>query len=109
MAHVYLIIAIVAEVTATSFLKMSDGFTRPLPSIVVVIGFMTAIYFLSLVLKYIPVGVTYAIWSGLGIVFLSIISIVVYKQNLDTPAIIGTGLILAGVVILNLFSKTVNP
>lgn len=108
MPHIYLIIAVIAEVTATSCLKMSEGFTRPIPSFFVIVGFAIAIYCLSLVLKYIPVGVTYAIWSGLGIVFLSIISVVIYKQNLDLPAIIGIGLITAGVIVLNIFSTTVN-
>ncbi|HSI46440.1 MAG TPA: multidrug efflux SMR transporter [Methylophilus sp.] len=104
----FLAIAIISEVTATSSLKASEGFTKLLPSIVVVIGYSLSFYFLSLTLKAIPIGITYAIWAGLGIVLLAIIGWVFYGQQLDTPALIGIAFILAGVLIMNLFSKTVS-
>ncbi|HET8704753.1 MAG TPA: multidrug efflux SMR transporter [Pseudomonadales bacterium] len=108
MQWLYLAIAIVSEVIATSAVKSSDNFTHLLPSILVVIGYGVAFYFLSLTLRTIPLGVTYAIWSGAGVAIVSIVGAVVYKQILDTPAIIGIALIVAGVVVLNLFSKSVG-
>ena len=108
MAYLYLAIAIVAEVVATSALKASEQFTRPIPSLIVVVGYGTAFYFMTLVLKTIPVGITYAIWSGLGIVLVTIAGAVLYRQYPDGPAIIGMALIIAGVVIIHLFSKTVS-
>ena len=104
---VYLAIAIVAEVIATTALKASLGFTRAGPSAVVVVGYGIAFYFLSLTLQTLPVGVTYAIWSGLGIVLISLLAWVVYGQTLDLPAIIGLSLIVAGVAVLNIFSRSV--
>jgi small multidrug resistance pump len=106
--HPYLLlgIAIVAEVIATSALRAADGFTRLLPSIMVVIGYAVAFLCLSLTLKSIPVGIVYAIWSGLGIVLISVVAYFLYGQSLDLPAIIGMTLILVGVVVLNLFSKS---
>jgi small multidrug resistance pump len=98
--------AIIAEVIATSALKASDSFSKTLPTTIVVIGYGLAFYFLSLTLKVIPVGVAYAIWSGLGIVLISIASWMLYGQKLDFPAIAGMGLIVAGVVVINVFSKT---
>ncbi len=100
--------AIVSEVIATSALKASEGFTRLWPTLVVVAGYLSAFYFLSLTLKTIPVGVAYAIWSGVGVVLITLIAWVYFKQALDTPAIIGLSLIIAGVIVLNVFSKTVN-
>jgi len=108
MKYIYLIVAIIAEVIATSALKSVEGFTRLWPSVIVVAGYGVAFYFLSLTLKTIPVGVAYAIWSGLGITFVSIAGYFFYKQNLDFPAILGLLLILAGVVVINVFSKTVS-
>ncbi len=108
MAYSYLAIAIIAEVIATSALKASEEFTRLVPSLVVVIGYGAAFYFLTHVLKTIPVGVTYAIWSGLGIVLVTIASVILYKQTPDLPAVLGMGLIVAGVVVINVFSKTVG-
>lgn len=99
-------IAIVSEVIATSALRAADGFTRLVPSVVVVVGYALAFLFLSITLKSIPVGVAYAIWSGLGIVLISVVAYFVYGQSLDLPAIIGMALILAGVLVLNLFSKS---
>ena len=107
MAYLYLAIAIVCEVVATSSLKASKEFTRLWPSVVVVAGYVTSFYFLTLTLRTVPVGIAYAIWSGLGIVLVAIVGILFYKQVLDAPAIIGMGLIVIGVVVINLFSKTV--
>ncbi|MFC0397257.1 DMT family transporter [Paraburkholderia rhizosphaerae] len=100
-----LAIAIVAEVIATSALRASDGFTRWLPAVVVVFGYGISFYMLSLTLKSIPVGIVYAIWSGVGIVLITLVALVMYKQVPDWPAVAGLGLIIAGVVVLNVFSK----
>lgn len=106
MSWLYLAIAIVAEVVATSALRGADGFTRPAPSVVVVVGYAVAFYCLSLALRGIPVGVAYAVWSGVGIVLVSVIAWLLYGQALDAAAWTGIGLILAGVLVLNLFSKS---
>ena len=103
---VYLAIAIVGEVIATSFLRASVGFTQLVPSIVVVVGYCVTFYFFSLALQTIPVGIGYAIWSGVGIILVSIIAYLAYGQTLDLPALIGIGLILAGVLVINLFSQS---
>ena len=105
MHFVYLMIAIVAEVVATSALKASEQFTRLMPSLLVIAGYATAFYFLSLTLESIPVGVAYAIWSGLGIVLVTIVAAVVFRQIPDAAAIAGMTLIIAGVVVMHLFSK----
>ena len=106
MTYFYLAIAIIAEVAATSALKASEEFTNLVPSIIVVIGYGIAFYFMTLVLRVIPVGITYAIWSGLGIVLVTVVGIFLYRQMPDVPALIGMGLIVAGVVVINVFSKT---
>jgi small multidrug resistance pump len=103
--YALLAIAIVAEVIATSALRASEGFSRWLPTVVVVLGYGVAFYCLSLTLRSIPVGIVYAIWSGAGIVLISLVAVVLYRQVPDLPAIIGLGLIISGVVVLNLFSK----
>ncbi|MFV1985463.1 MAG: multidrug efflux SMR transporter [Thiohalomonadales bacterium] len=108
MAYLYLAIAIVAEVTATSALKASAEFTKLVPSIIVIAGFLVAFYCMTLVIRTIPLGVTYAIWSGLGIVLISFVSFILYKEIPDIPAIIGMGLIIVGVVVINVFSKTIS-
>jgi small multidrug resistance pump len=108
MPFVYLAIAILAEVIGTSALKASNGFTVWLPSTVVVAAYGVSFYFLSLALRAIPVGVAYAIWSGVGIVLISAIGWALFKQRLDAAAIIGIGLIMAGVVVIQLFSSTVR-
>ena len=108
MAYSYLAIAIFAEVVATSALKASEEFTKIVPSLIVIIGYGASFYFLTHVLKTIPLGVTYAIWSGLGIVLVTIAGIILYKQTPDLPAVLGMGLIVAGVVVINVFSKTVG-
>jgi len=105
MTYVYLLTAIVFEVIATSALKAADGFTRLGPSLIVVAGYAAAFFFLSLTLRTLPVGVVYAIWSGLGIVLISIAGWVLYRQMLDAPAVIGMALIVAGVIVINVFSK----
>lgn len=102
----FLAIAIVSETIATSALKSSDGFSRPLPSLAVVAGYGIAFYFLSLTLRTIPVGIAYAVWSGVGIMLISLVGWLVYGQKLDTPALVGMGLIVAGVIVMNVFSKS---
>ena len=101
-----LFIAIVAEVIATSALKSSEGFTKPIASIVVVLGYMIAFYCLSLTLKTIPVGIAYAVWSGVGIVLITTVAWIVFDQKLDVWGIIGIVMIMSGVLVLNLLSKT---
>ena len=108
MAYLYLTIAIIAEVIATNALKASEEFTKFFPSIIVIIGYGAAIYFLSLVLKVIPVGIAYAIWAGMGIVLVAIVAAISFKQIPDWPAIIGMTMIIMGVVIINVFSKSVS-
>jgi small multidrug resistance pump len=105
MAYVYLLIAIVAEVIATSTLRASAEFTRFSPSVVVVAGYCASFYFLALVMRTIPVGVSYAIWSGLGIVLITAAGAVIYRQIPDAAALLGMALIVAGVVVIQLFSK----
>ncbi len=107
MNWLILAVAIVSEVVATSALKASEGFTRLWPSVAVVIGYLSALYFLSLTLRVIPVGIAYAIWSGAGVILITLIARVLYGQKLDTPALVGMTLIVLGVVVLNLFSKSV--
>jgi small multidrug resistance pump len=106
MAYLYLLVAIVAEVIATSALKASEGFTRVGPVALVVVGYGVAFYMLSLTLRTIPVGIAYAMWSGLGIVLISIASRVLFGQKLDAPAMAGMALIIAGVLVMNLWSKS---
>ncbi len=108
MGYFYLTVAIITEVIGTSALKASEAFTKPGPSIIVVLGYGAAFYFLSLVLKTIPVGIAYAIWAGMGIVLIAIIGAIVFKQIPDLPAIIGMALIVSGVLVINVFSKTVS-
>ncbi len=107
MQWIYLAVAIVSEVIATSTLKATDEFSRLWPSVVVIAGYASAFYFLSLTLRTIPVGITYAIWSGVGVALISLIAWVVHGQALDLPAIIGISLIVAGVLVLNLYSAAV--
>lgn len=108
MQHwLYLGVAIVSEVIATSALKAAEGFTRPLPSLLVVIGYGIAFYCLSVVLRTLPLGITYAIWSGVGVALVALSGWLLYGQALDLAAVLGLTLIVAGVIVLNLFSKTV--
>lgn len=103
----FLFIAIVSEVIATSALKATEDFTRLWPSVIVVVGYVSAFYFLSLTLRTIPVGIAYAIWSGVGVALIALVAWVLYGQTLDMPAFIGIALIVAGVVVLNVYSKAV--
>lgn len=102
--YIYLLVAIIAEVIATSSLKASAEFTRLWPSLVVVVGYSISFYFLALVMRTIPVGVSYAIWSGLGIVLITTVGALVYRQVPDLPALLGMALIIAGVAVIHLFS-----
>lgn len=104
----FLAIAVVAEVVATSALKASEGFSRLWPSVTVVIGYAAAFYFLSLTLRYLPLGVAYAVWAGVGVILTTLIGWAIFQQKLDIAAVIGIGLILAGVVVMNVFSS-VHP
>lgn len=106
MKWIFLLLAIFGEITGTTALKYSDGFSKLLPSIIVVMGYGFSFFFLSMAFKEIPIGVAYAIWGGVGIIILSIISYFLFKQTLDRPAIIGIVLIILGTLIINLFSKS---
>ncbi|MCA9452984.1 MAG: multidrug efflux SMR transporter [Nitrospiraceae bacterium] len=108
MTYLYLFMAIVAEVIATSSLKAADGFTKLGPSLLVVIGYFAAFFLLSLVLRSMTVGIAYAIWSGVGIVLLALVGAVAFREIPDTPAVIGMGLIIAGVIVIHAFSQTVR-
>jgi len=103
--HIALIIAILSEVVATSALKASESFTRLVPSLIVIAGYGISFYFLSVAMKTIPLGVAYAIWSGLGSALIVLVSWLIFKQTLDAPAFLGISLIIAGSLILNVFSK----
>ena len=104
--YMYLAIAILSEVIATSALKSSDSFTKFGPSLVVILGYGISFYCLSVVLKTIPVGVAYAIWSGMGIVLITLLGWLVFSQRLDLPAFLGMALIVAGVIVIYAFSKS---
>lgn len=104
----FLALAIISEVIATTSLKSTEGFTKLVPSIIVVIGYTAAFYFVSLTLDTLPVGIVYAIWSGVGIALVAIISVIVLDQKLDAGAVIGMVLIIAGVVVMRVFSKTME-
>ena len=108
MAYLYLALAILAEMVATSALKASEEFTKLVPSTIVLIGYGVAFYFMTLVLRTIPIGITYAVWSGIGIILIAIVGAIFYKEIPDLPAIIGMGLIVSGVIVIHLFSKTVS-
>ncbi len=108
MAYIFLAVAIIAEVTATSALKACDGFTKLIPSVLVIVGYGVAFYCLTIVLQTIPLGITYAVWGGLGIILVAIVGMVHYKQVPDIPAIVGMVLIIIGVVVINVYSKVVH-
>ncbi len=105
MGYWYLTIAIIAEVLATSALKESEGFSRLVPSLIVLAGYGASFYFLSLVLQTIPIGVAYALWAGLGIGLITIVGVVMFGQKMDLPAVIGIALIISGVFVLRVFSS----
>ncbi len=106
MAAFYLSIAIIAEVIATSALKSSEAFTRLGPSLIVITGYSAAFYFLAIALRTIPIGIAYAIWAGAGITIITVVGALAFKQIPDTAAIIGITLIVAGVIVINVFSRT---
>ncbi|KFF02089.1 DMT family transporter [Chryseobacterium luteum] len=103
-----MVCAIIFESLGTSFLKASEGFTKPLQTFVFVVAMTTSFYMLTLAIRTIPIGIAYAIWSAVGIVVISIVGYFLYKQNLDLPAIIGIGLIIVGVIVINVFSKSAS-
>ncbi|PTQ71959.1 DMT family transporter [Celeribacter persicus] len=106
--YLFLIAAVVSEVIGTAALNATQQFTKPLPTAVVVIGYGLAFYFLTHVLKVMPVGVVYAIWSGLGIVLITLVGLVAFGQKIDLPAALGMALIIAGVLVIHLFSRTAS-
>lgn len=108
MTYLYLFMAILAEVIATSALKSAEGFTKLGPSLLVVLGYGVAFYLLSLVLRHMTVGIAYAIWSGVGIVLVALVGFVVFREMPDTPAIIGMSMIIAGVTVIHTFSNTIR-
>ena len=108
MTYLYLFLAIVAELIATSSLKAAEGFTKLGPSLLVVIGYFAAFFLLILVLRSMTVGIAYAIWSGVGIILLALVGAVAFREIPDTPAVIGMGLIIAGVIVIHVFSQTVR-
>lgn len=108
MAYLYLAVAILTETIGTSALKASEEFTKLVPSVIVLAGYGISFYFMTLVLRTIPIGITYAVWSGVGIVLISAVGAIFYQEILDLPAIIGMGLIVAGVIVIHLFSNTAS-
>jgi small multidrug resistance pump len=108
VAYLYLGLAILSEVIATSTLKSTAEFSKPWPSLVVVAGYASAFYFMTLSLRSIPIGISYAIWSGVGTVLIAGIAAILHRQLLDIPALVGIGLIVSGVIVINLFSKSVG-
>ena len=106
MNWLFLAVAIISEVIATSALKSAEGFTRLAPSLIVIIGYASAFYFLSLTLRTIPLGIAYAIWSGVGVALVSIVGLFIYHQTLNTGAMIGIAIIILGVIVLSLYSTT---
>lgn len=105
-AYLYLLLAVLAETIGTTALQASQQFSRFWPSVIVVVGYAFAFYLMALTLKFMPVGIVYAIWSGLGIFLIAVIGFIVFGQRLDWPAILGLTLILSGILIIHLFSKT---
>jgi small multidrug resistance pump len=108
MKYLYLSLAIILEVIGSSFLKASYGFTKLLPSVITVIAFIACFFFFSQALKSIPLGIAYAMWAGLGIVLTSLVGLFVFKQGMDFSAVVGIILIIAGVIVMNVFSKSAS-
>ncbi len=108
MAYLYLVVAIIAEVVATSALKASEEFSKLIPTIIMIGGYAIAFYCLSVVLKSIPVGITYALWSGIGIVLIALVGVFFFHQKLDIAAVIGISLIILGVIVINVFSNSIE-
>jgi len=107
MGYVYLVFAIASEVTATTALKASEEFSKPLPSLIVIVGYGLSFYLLTLCLRTMSIGVTYAVWSGVGVIMVAILGVVLYGEKLDLAAGVGMTLIVAGVVVLNTMSRSV--
>ncbi|MGE8558238.1 multidrug efflux SMR transporter [Acinetobacter sp.] len=108
LAYILLALAIISEVTGSTFLVKSEGFTQLVPSLLVFIFYVISFYLLSQVLKTIPLGIAYAIWSGVGIVLTALIGFFIFRQGLDFPAVIGIAMIIGGVIVMNVFSKSVG-
>ena len=108
MGLMYLLVAIITEVIGMSALKAAEGFTRLWPSVICVVSYVISFYFLSLTLKFIPIGLVYAIWAGVGIVLVSAIGYFFFKQSLDLPAVVGIGLIASGVLVINTLSNSIS-
>lgn len=108
MKYLYLSLAILFEVMGSGFLKASDGFSKVIPTVITLVAYLICFFFFSLALRQLPLGLAYAVWGGVGIVLTAMISVIIFKQQLDWPAIIGIALIVAGVFVLNFFSKTAN-
>ena len=108
MGYLFLTIAIICEVAGTAALKASEEFTKPIPSLIVIVGYGLAFICLALTLRTIPVGIAYAIWAGCGIVLVALTSYALFGQKLDTPAMLGIALITSGVIVVNVFSSTVS-
>lgn len=106
MPYLYLALAVAFETIGTSAMQASQQFTRLWPSVLVVVGYAISFYFMALTLKYMPVGIVYALWSGLGIILIALIGYAIFGQKLDLPAVAGLGLIIAGIVVIQLFSNT---
>lgn len=104
--YIYLIIAVAAETIGTTALQASQQFSRLGPSLIVLVAYGFSFYMMGLTLKFMPVGIVYAIWSGLGILLIAVIAYLVFGQRLDLPAVIGMGMIMTGIIIIHLFSKT---
>ena len=109
MPYLYLLLAIAAEVIATTALKASRGFTRPGPTAIVVVGYLLAFYLLSLCVQHLQIGVVYAVWSAVGIVAITVLGFLVYGERIDVPGALGIGLIIAGVLVVQLFSRSAGP
>jgi small multidrug resistance pump len=109
MSHwIYLSAAIISEVIGTSFLKSAEGFTRPAPSLIVVVAYVASFYFLSLALRTLPVGIAYAVWAGTGVALITLAGFAFFGEKLDAPAVIGILLIVSGVVVINVFSSSIG-
>ncbi len=106
--YLFLALAIIAEVIATSSLKATEEFTKIVPTIIMIVAYVVSFYFMTLVLKFIPLGITYAIWSGVGIVLVALVGAWRYKEIPDLPSILGMGLIISGVIVIHVFSKNIN-
>ncbi|MCC8410094.1 multidrug efflux SMR transporter [Mucilaginibacter sp. UR6-1] len=108
MKYVFLALAILCEVIGSSFIQASNQFSKLVPSVIAVVAYLSCLYFFSISLKSIPLGVAYAIWGGLGIVLTALVSVFVFRQSLDAPAVIGMTMIVSGVIVMNVFSRSIS-